>query len=191
MTATHETHGDVYPAHYEPPVGPTRRLLFGPGLLRGAWMAVLFFGLGTLLVCALRWWWSWDPVWNTEVVLAVAAMTFAPIGFLAGIGSFDYWLHYVAGRPTRPEDHSGHGAHSWRDYFRVNTDHKVIGIQYLVTTFVFFAIGGLMPTSRACANASSRFGPTAPEVPASASVWHPPHACTKSCFPAPWLPPLV
>ncbi len=28
---------------------------------------------------------------------------------------------------TKPEDHSGHGAKSWRDYFRVNTDHKVIG----------------------------------------------------------------
>ena len=119
-------------------------LLFGPGLVRGAWMALLFFGLGTLLVLGLRWWWSWEPVWDTEVVLAVAAMTLAPIGFLAGIGSFDYWLHYISGRPTRPEDHSGHGAQSWRDYFRVNTDHKVIGIQYLVTTFFFFTIGGLM-----------------------------------------------
>src|SRR5688572_30111980 len=37
-----------------------------------------------------------------------------------------------------------HGATSWRDYFTFNTDHKVIGIQYLVTTFLFFLIGGLM-----------------------------------------------
>ena len=43
-----------------------------------------------------------------------------------------------------PEDHSGHGAYSWRDYFRVNTDHKVIGMQYLVTTIFFFLIGGLL-----------------------------------------------
>ena len=43
-----------------------------------------------------------------------------------------------------PEDHSGHGARSWRDYFRINTDHKVIGIQYLVTTIVFFVIAGLL-----------------------------------------------
>ena len=69
-------------------------------------------------------------------------MVAAPIGFLAGIGSFDYWLHYISGSPTRPEDHSGHGARTWKDYFRVNTDHKVIGIQYLVTTFVFFTVGG-------------------------------------------------
>ena len=29
-----------------------------------------------------------------------------------------------------PEDHSSHGATSWKDYFRINTDHKVIGVQY-------------------------------------------------------------
>ncbi|MBJ7899957.1 MAG: cytochrome c oxidase subunit I [Cyanobacteria bacterium RI_101] len=30
----------------------------------------------------------------------------------------------------------------WTDYFSFCTDHKVIGIQYLVTSFVFFFIGG-------------------------------------------------
>src|SRR3989337_2292641 len=43
-----------------------------------------------------------------------------------------------------PEDPSGHGADSWKDYFRVNTDHKVIGVQYLVTTFSFFLVAGLL-----------------------------------------------
>ena len=42
------------------------------------------------------------------------------------------------------DDHASHGAYSWRDYFKVNTDHKVIGIQYLATTFFFFVAGGLM-----------------------------------------------
>jgi cytochrome c oxidase subunit 1 len=32
----------------------------------------------------------------------------------------------------------------WRRYFTFNTDHKVIGIQYLVTTFVFYLLGGLL-----------------------------------------------
>ncbi|BAC88681.1 cytochrome c oxidase subunit I [Gloeobacter violaceus] len=31
----------------------------------------------------------------------------------------------------------------WRRYFTFNTDHKVIGIQYLVTAFTFYLIGGL------------------------------------------------
>jgi cytochrome c oxidase subunit I len=37
-----------------------------------------------------------------------------------------------------------HGALTWRDYFTFNTDHKVIGIQYLTFAFVFFMIGGLL-----------------------------------------------
>nr|WP_232826232.1 cbb3-type cytochrome c oxidase subunit I [Cyanothece sp. BG0011] len=32
----------------------------------------------------------------------------------------------------------------WKRYFTFNTDHKVIGIQYLVTTFIFFLIAGIM-----------------------------------------------
>jgi cytochrome c oxidase subunit I len=67
-----------------------------------------------------------------------------PFGFLIGLGAFDYWFRWASGAPTLPEDHSGHGAYSWRDYFRVNTDHKVIGLQYICTTFVFFVIGGVM-----------------------------------------------
>ncbi len=67
-----------------------------------------------------------------------------PLAFIVGIGCFDYWFRWASGAPTVPEDHSGHGATSWKDYFRVNTDHKVIGIQYIVTTFFFFILGGLM-----------------------------------------------
>src|SRR5262249_7967847 len=39
---------------------------------------------------------------------------------------------------------SGHGAYTWRDYFRINTDHKVIGIQYTVPSFFFLLVGGLL-----------------------------------------------
>jgi cytochrome c oxidase subunit 1 len=31
----------------------------------------------------------------------------------------------------------------WKRYFSFSTDHKVIGVQYLVTAFLFFLIGGL------------------------------------------------
>ena len=84
-----------------------------------------------------------DPVFDGSAVTTVALIV-VPFAFLIGIGCFDYWFRWASGAPTVPEDHSGHGADSWRDYFRVNTDHKVIGIQYIVTTFVFFILGGLM-----------------------------------------------
>jgi len=35
-----------------------------------------------------------------------------------------------------------HPKRKWTDYFTFCTDHKVIGIQYLVTSFLFFFIGG-------------------------------------------------
>lgn len=33
---------------------------------------------------------------------------------------------------------------TWKQYFSFSTDHKVIGVQYLVTAFLFFLIGGLL-----------------------------------------------
>jgi cytochrome c oxidase subunit I len=127
-----------------PTKGTWRRLLLGPGLLRGAWMFVLFGWIGFGIVVGVRYGASWHPILATEPLVLVSGLVAAPIGFLAGIGAFDYWVYYALGFPTRPEDHSGHGAKSWRDYFRVNTDHKVIGVQYLVTTIVFFLAGGLL-----------------------------------------------
>ncbi|HEY9644014.1 MAG TPA: cbb3-type cytochrome c oxidase subunit I [Coleofasciculaceae cyanobacterium] len=32
----------------------------------------------------------------------------------------------------------------WQHYLRFSTDHKVIGVQYMVTTFFFFLVGGLL-----------------------------------------------
>lgn len=37
-----------------------------------------------------------------------------------------------------------HKERKWQDYFTFNTDHKVIGIQYLVTSFVFYIVGGVL-----------------------------------------------
>ncbi|MCT7965492.1 cytochrome c oxidase subunit I [Laspinema sp. D1] len=39
------------------------------------------------------------------------------------------------------------GQTPWREYFSFSTDHKVIGIQYLVCTFIFYLIGGALATA--------------------------------------------
>ena len=80
---------------------------------------------------------------SPDAILTVSLIA-CPLFFLVGFGLFDYWFHWAAGRPTRPEDHSSHGAHSWKDYFKVNTDHKVIGVQYVVTSFFFLLVGGMI-----------------------------------------------
>ncbi|HEY2766897.1 MAG TPA: cytochrome c oxidase subunit I [Solirubrobacteraceae bacterium] len=76
--------------------------------------------------------------------ITTVSLIACPLFFLVGLGAFDYWFYWAAGRPTRAEDHSSHGARSWKDYFRVNTDHKVIGVQYVVTSFFFLLVGGLI-----------------------------------------------
>src|SRR5438045_2596274 len=120
-------------------------MLLGPGFVRAAWMFVAFGGLGLGIVVLCRWGAGWHPLLLTEPCVLVGALFAGPVGFLAGIGAFDYWTNYVLGKPTpEHEDHSGHGAKSWKDYFRVNTDHKVIGVQYLTTTIIFFLIGGML-----------------------------------------------
>ncbi len=120
------------------------RLLFRPGFIRAAWMFCLFGAIGFGLVVVFRWWGGWQPLFKMTDITLVSLLVAGPLGFLAGIGAFDYWVYYALGFPTREEDHSGHGAKTWRDYFRVNTDHKVIGVQYLVTTIFFFIVGGFL-----------------------------------------------
>src|SRR5919201_220875 len=113
----------------------------------GWYRAFAFLVLGVAfaygLTIGLRALFGFEPLVDSDAVLRVSLLA-APMFFLVGLGCFDYWLYWAAGRPTRPEDHSGHGAYSWKDYFRVNTDHKVIGIQYTVTSFFFLFVGGLM-----------------------------------------------
>jgi cytochrome c oxidase subunit 1 len=138
------TAGHGHEAHHAPPPATGMRRLMAPGWLRAAWMAPLFGAIGFGIVVGIRALAGWDPVLYWEPIITVALLTAAPIGYLAGLGCFDYWLYYMSGRPTRPEDHSGHGARSWKDYFRVNTDHKVIGIQYVSTTIFFMLAGGLL-----------------------------------------------
>jgi cytochrome c oxidase subunit I len=140
MTTAAADHSHV---HVPPPrSGPLARFT-RPGWLRVLWTTPLFFGIGIGLVTLIRWLAHWHPIWKGVPIVTVELVT-TPLGFLVGLGGFDEWVYYASGRPTRPEDHSGHGAKSWRDYFRVNTDHKVIGVQYVVTTIFFFCVGGML-----------------------------------------------
>jgi cytochrome c oxidase subunit I len=117
--------------------------LRAPGWWRALEYTILGVAFSYAATIGLRALFGYDPLLDGEAVLAVALLT-VPLFFLVGLGCFDYWFYWAAGRPTRPEDHSGHGAHSWKDYFRVNTDHKVIGVQYVVTSFFFLFVGGLL-----------------------------------------------
>jgi cytochrome c oxidase subunit 1 len=131
------------PAHGTKPPPTGLRRFTAAGFLRCTWMIPLFFGIGAGIMVAVRYAEGWHPIWQGSILTTISLVSI-PFGFLAGIGGFDYWMRWAIGQPTEPEDHSGHGARSWRDYFRVNTDHKVIGVQYLVTNVFFLLAGGLL-----------------------------------------------
>lgn len=136
--ATHApTHAPVSHGHHHGPSVPLwhwwKRAIVG--VLTGivAAFALVFF---------FRWIFGFDELWAPQVYYATAA-SLAGLGFVIGIGCFDWWFAYLRGKKVDFEDHSMHGANSWKDYFRPNTDHKVIGIQYVVATLGFFVVGGI------------------------------------------------
>jgi cytochrome c oxidase subunit 1 len=73
-------------------------------------------------------------------VAILLGMLFAILGWLGGMGFFNYPLRRMLGHPPSLTEHEEAGA--WR-YFRLCTDHKVVGIQYLVAVLFFFFVGGL------------------------------------------------
>src|SRR3989449_7952132 len=65
---------------------------------------------------------------------------FAVIGWLGGLGFANYPIGRLLGRAPSLRHHE---TGSWTRYFRLCTDHKVVGIQYLFGVGIFFFIGGL------------------------------------------------
>ena len=114
-----------------------------PNLARCLWVTPLTSLIFMSLTLAIRHWVGMTPIFDSQQMLTIGYIA-GVFGFLFGIGAFDTWFPWMIGAPTPlHEDHSQHGAYSWRDYFRFNTDHKVIGLQYVTTTFIAFFVGGM------------------------------------------------
>ena len=76
---------------------------------------------------------------QNDIALFVAYFT-GVVGFLVGLGFANYPVQRMRGRPAslREKETAGIGR-----YFGLCTDHKVVGIQYLIGIGVFIFIGGL------------------------------------------------
>ena len=82
--------------------------------------------------------------WGTDRVVAVTMVGWI-VGFTLGVGAGNAPLQWVVGRRPTAEDHlywAGVGQGRAR-YWKYCTDHKVVGIQYLVLTMVLFGIANL------------------------------------------------
>lgn len=86
--------------------------------------------------------------WGSAQILGKSTFADAPlaigyalgvIGWLLGIGVWNAWLRELLGLDPKPDRLEG-----WRRYFGFCTDHKVIGIQYIVTFVIVFLLAGLL-----------------------------------------------
>jgi cytochrome c oxidase subunit 1 len=72
--------------------------------------------------------------------------TFKPLSFIYCNTSSFMAQANIAQRetPMGGSPHPHPDKWKWYHYFTFNIDHKVIGIQYLVTSFIFYLVGGVM-----------------------------------------------
>ncbi|MDR7433549.1 MAG: cbb3-type cytochrome c oxidase subunit I [Armatimonadota bacterium] len=109
-------------------------MAFAP-ILRGlVWGALGFLlgGGGAVLVRLLL----GLPAFQPEPLITIGYFP-GLLGWLLGVGAWDVWAREWFGLPVRRE-----AVYDWRRYFRFTTDHKVIGVQYLVTFVVLFLLAG-------------------------------------------------
>lgn len=77
---------------------------------------------------------------STQAAMALAYFS-GILAFLIGIGAYHYFKQWMyAEKETDPDKEET----SWKRYFQFTLDHKVIGIQYLVTSFVIFTLAVTM-----------------------------------------------
>lgn len=124
-----------------------------PSYLSGAVLAAIGYFVGT--------WYVWhvmgagmgglilnDPgqPGNFEEQGYLLGFILMALGWFIGIGAFKYPFTWMLGLkdPDHAEEMRLAGKDKgWIKYFQFTTDHKVVGIQYLVVTLIMLAFGGL------------------------------------------------
>ena len=126
-----------------PPASPRPlwRRLIGFNLLSAIILAAVGFYVG---------WFVGNEIYGPSFVFQTAtdendvalflAYAFSVVGFLVGLGFANYPVSRMLGRPASLREKEGEGASR---YFGLCTDHKVVGIQYLIGIGFFIFVGGV------------------------------------------------
>ena len=109
-------------------------------LVRGLGYMVIGTLVGALITILIRLLMGL-PAWNAEPVL-VAGAVLGSAAFMYGTGVLDDWLKWAKGIDT-PEASLESEAKGYKRFLHVSFDHKVIGIQYGVTSLIVLSVAGL------------------------------------------------
>ena len=104
-------------------------------LTRGLLWGLAGFGIGVAFIAVLRTAVGRDA-WSLELSFTFG-YALGLVGWLFGVGVWERWGREWLGLSTK-ESPTG-----WQRYFAFSTDHKVIGVQYLVTFLLLFLVAGL------------------------------------------------
>ena len=124
--------------------GIMRRLNFGTGLIGGIGLAAIAGWVTAIITPSSASNDTFAPMEPTYVYLAV--LLGWAIGFMLGIGAFVGPLRWVVGRDITHDDAeymAGKDLGRAR-YWKYTTDHKVVGIQYLIATMLLLGFAGLL-----------------------------------------------
>lgn len=106
-------------------------------IVKGFIWGAIAFVVGAGLLAIIRLIMGLSP-WATEPSITLGFL-FAIPGWLLGVGVWDYWAREWFNLPLKKNEATGLAR-----YFTFNTDHKVIGVQYLVSFMVLFLLAGLL-----------------------------------------------
>lgn len=107
------------------------------GITRGLIAQVIGTAAGVGIVAGIRA--LMGLAWAAEPA-AVGGAAMGVLSFLAGAGAVTDWWKWALGEETG--EHHGPDPRTWEKYFGVSLDHKVIGIQYGVTSVVLLITAG-------------------------------------------------
>ena len=119
--------------------------VFSISLVRGLLGMIVgtLIGIGLVLLARLVMGlsvWDPEPVWVVGGIVGV-------VGFMLGTGVMDDWIRWAKGRETAEHPEVNLQLKGWRKYLSISYDHKVIGIQYGVTSLLLIFIAGFYALS--------------------------------------------
>src|SRR5579875_282235 len=128
-------HGAVAPPHGG---GSMRKLNLGTAVLGGVVLGAIAWLLAHHFL-------QTDEPASSDQVTTITLVGWA-IGFMLGIGAFRGPWRWMLGLDQTHEDETYYAGKDQgvARYFRFTTDHKVVGVQYLVVTMVLLGIGGTL-----------------------------------------------
>jgi cytochrome c oxidase subunit 1 len=111
-------------------------------LVKGLVGQVVGWALGYGFIVALRALRGMPTPWLYEPAVAFGAIVSIP-AFLLAAGALTDWLKWIVGRRTPLRHGAPEGKPEWSRYLNIDYNHKVIGIQYGITSLLILLVGGI------------------------------------------------